>query len=387
MLPGGIIEGTGPDAGVALHYGNPAAEARALERGTGLVDLSQLEVVAVSGPERLTWLHLFTAQHVSHLTPGTSTETLILTPAGQIQHAAAILDDGETTYLITEPGRGGPLRDFLESMRFAARVETSVLEDRAVVGVLNANVTPAPLADLLAAHPHWQDPWPTTSGTSYGPDDATHPGSDWDLALWLTTRDGLEELAGRWTESGGALAGTWALEAARVAAWRPRLGREVDERSIPHELDWLRTAVHLDKGCYRGQETVARVVNLGKPPRRLVFLHLDGSAEALPATGDPVVSGEREVGVVTSAARHHELGPIALALLRRSVDPAADLVVRATVPDPDGGEPTVTDVAAAQEPIVDVEGRSAASPTERPGAGLRGSGARNPKPGTGFGSF
>ncbi|HHW83026.1 MAG TPA: folate-binding protein, partial [Actinomycetales bacterium] len=168
---------------------------------------------------------------------------------------------------------------------------------------------------------------------------------------------------------------------------RPALHGEVDERAIPHEFDWLRTAVHLNKGCYRGQETVARVVNLGKPPRRLVFLHLDGSAEALPATGDPVVSGEREVGVVTSAARHHELGPIALALLRRSVDPAADLVVRATVPDPDGGEPTVTDVAAAQEPIVDVEGRSAASPTERPGAGLRGSGARNPKPGTGFGSF
>ena len=92
------------------------------------------------------------------------------------------------------------------------------------------------------------------------------------------------------------LAGTWAAEALRVAAWRPRLGFETDHRTIPHEVDWLRTAVHLHKGCYRGQETVARVHNLGRPPRRLVFLHLDGSGHTLPAHGDPVELDGRTVG-------------------------------------------------------------------------------------------
>ena len=87
----------------------------------------------------------------------------------------------------------------------------------------------------------------------------------------------------------GTLVGTWALEALRVAAWRPRLGHETDHRTIPHEVDWLRTAVHLTKGCYRGQETVARVHNLGRPPRRLVMLHLDGSGHGLPEQGADVL--------------------------------------------------------------------------------------------------
>ena len=112
---------------------------------------------------------------------------------------------------------------------------------------------------------------------------------------------------------------TWAAEALRVAAWRPRLGFETDHRTIPHEVDWLRTAVHLHKGCYRGQETIARVHNLGRPPRRLVFLHLDGSGHVLPDAGSPVLLGEREVGRLTSVGRHHEDGPVALAVVKRSV--------------------------------------------------------------------
>jgi folate-binding protein YgfZ len=141
-----------------------------------------------------------------------------------------------------------------------------------------------------------------------------------------------------------------ALNALRIAAWRPRQATEVDERSIPHELDWLRTAVHLNKGCYRGQETVAKVHNLGHPPRRLVLLHLDG---VLPVAGDAVIEQPvvepaeapepRDVGRVTSAAHHYELGPIALAVIKRSVDPTAALAVRSA----EHG-----DIAAAQEVIV-----------------------------------
>ncbi|MGB0114945.1 MAG: hypothetical protein WBP59_17125, partial [Ilumatobacteraceae bacterium] len=96
-----------------------------------------------------------------------------------------------------------------------------------------------------------------------------------------------------------------------------------------------------DKGCYRGQETVARVQTLGRPPRRLVRLMLDGSVDHLPPVGSPVLLDNVAVGTVGSSARHHELGPIALAIVKRKVDVAAELLV-------DG-------VAASQEAIVDPE--------------------------------
>ncbi len=96
----------------------------------------------------------------------------------------------------------------------------------------------------------------------------------------------------------------------------PRLGLDTDHRTIPHELGWIETAVHLTKGCYRGQETVARVHNLGHPPRRLVRLLLDGSEDRLPGHGDPVTADGTEVGFTGSAARHYELGPVALAVIK-----------------------------------------------------------------------
>ena len=175
-------------------------------------------------------------------------------------------------------------------------------------------------------------------------------------------------------------AGTLALEALRIAAWRPRLGSEADDKTIPHELDWLRSAVHLAKGCYRGQETVAKVHNLGHPPRRLVMLHLDGSEGVLPAPGDSVLwdkpeRGEgsettetteittppalTEVGHITSAAIHYELGPIAFAVIKRSVDPAATVIVRAAD----------ADLAAAQETIVPTDAGAEANVPRLPRLG------------------
>lgn len=356
MLPGAVMEGTGPDAGVAAHYGSPAHEGRAWDAGTALVDLQHLDVLAVTGPERLTWLHRFTSQHLEGLTPGQSTESLILDPNGRIEHAFAVVDDGEATWLITEHGRAAPLIAFLDSMRFASRVEVEARP--AAVVVAHRALAPPELTGALDALVTWADPWPVTTGTRYAMPDGDHPASGWDLHLAIVPD--AEAAAEAWTAAGGSLAGVWTLEAARIAAWRPRLGTDVDDRSIPHELDWLRTAVHLEKGCYRGQETVARVVNLGKPPRRLVFLHLDGSAEDLPEPGTPLVLGERVVGRVTSAARHHELGPIALGIVKRAADESAEL---------DAGG-----VAAAQTPVVPSAGSSAATPLQRPGADLRGRG-------------
>jgi len=247
-------------------------------------------------------------------------------------------------WITVEPGTTAALHDWLDRMRFMLRVEVADVTDRwAVVGAAPA------LAERLRAEmseaepggpgapPVWVDPWPALGPitASYaGIDEDAHPGRERAFAEVLLPREALAALA-----ASVPLAGTWAAEAGRVAAWRPRLGSETDHRTLPHEVDWLRTAVHLQKGCYRGQETVARVHNLGRPPRRLVFLHLDGSEHTLPAHGDPVLAGERQVGFVTTAARHAELGPIALALVKRSTPADAPLTA--------GGIPASQEVVVA----------------------------------------
>jgi folate-binding protein YgfZ len=330
----GAVPAEGPDAGVAWHYGDPAREQRMLEAGEAAVDLSNRGVVTVTGADRLSWLHSMTTQELTGTPVGEARETLVLSPHGHVEHDLHLVDDGTTAWITLEPGTAGALRGWLDRMRFLLRVEVAdVTADWAVVGA-----APSLASRLRApeAPPIWVDPWPVVGPTtaSYAAvDEASHPGRERRFAEVLVPRARLAEVL-----DGVPLAGTWAAEALRVAAWRPRLGLETDHRTIPHEVDWLRTAVHLQKGCYRGQETVARVHNLGRPPRRLVFLHLDGSEHTLPAHGDPVLLGDRQVGFVTTAARHHELGPIALALVKRSTPADAQLLA--------GG------IAAAQEIVV-----------------------------------
>jgi folate-binding protein YgfZ len=243
------------------------------------------------------------------LAPLTSTESLVLSPKGHIEHDLHLLDDGQTTWITTEPGTSGALTAWLDSMRFMLRVEVAdVTADWAVLGEpVRAETVPGePLA--------WSDPWPRLVGdtAAYGTV-VDHPGEQRPWRELLVPRADLVSAVGD-----RPLAGTWAAEALRIAAWRPRLGFETDHRTIAHEVDWLRTAVHLHKGCYRGQETVARVHNLGRPPRRLVFLHLDGSGHTLPARGDALELDGRAVGFLTSVGRHYEDGPIALALVKRN---------------------------------------------------------------------
>jgi hypothetical protein len=304
-LPGAVAADP-PDTGVAAHYGDPLREQRTLEAGDGFVDLSQRPVLRVAGPDRLGWLHSLTSQHLSALPPWEASEALVLSPHGHVEHALYLVDDGDTTWLHVEPGTAADLIRFLDSMRFMLRVEVSdVTADWAVVWQPVAEADPGHLTRL------------------------GRRGRELFVAR--------AELA-RWARSAGRPAGVWAAEALRVAAHEPRLGFETDHRTIPHEVGWLETAVHLDKGCYRGQETVARVHNLGRPPRRLVFLHLDGSVETLPPHGAPVEIDGRRIGFVTSAARHYELGPIALALVKRNTPTEVPLLA--------GG------VAAAQEVVV-----------------------------------
>jgi folate-binding protein YgfZ len=339
-LPG-AVEGTGADAGVALHYGNPVLEQRALAAGDAVVDLSHRSVLTITGADRLSWLDSISSQSIAKLAPGDSSETLILDPNGRIEHDLRVVDDGQTLWVLVEREDAEALLTWLSRMKFMLRVEiTDRSADYVTVGTLGELEFPAAAPNGVPLV--WRDPWPTigAGGHQYATT-AEHPSADFPYREVLVRREDQTQAAAL------PAAGLLALEALRIAAWRPRFTAEVDERSIPHELDWLRSAVHLNKGCYRGQETIAKVHNLGHPPRRLVMLHLDGSDGVLPVHGDsvalPATEGEDTVvGQVTSSAQHHELGPIALAIIKRTVDPLADLVVLA-----EGIR-----VAAAQEVIV-----------------------------------
>jgi len=339
------VAGAGVDRPVAAHYGQPLKEQRALAAGRAVADLSHLGVVTVSGPDRLSWLDTLSSQRLNGLAEGSSTQLLLLDLQGRIDFDIRLVDDGTMAWLIVEPGLAESLAAFLDRMRFMLRVEVQdVSADWAVVG----STGPVPAFEGLLS---WQDPWPevTEGGYSYAAVDVEqHPGRDRPWREWLIPQAELVERT-----EGLELAGMMAVEALRIAAWRPRQGFETDNRAIPHELDLIRTAVHLSKGCYKGQETIARVHNLGHPPRRLVLLQLDGSQHTLPSLDSPVVQDGRTVGRLSSVAQHHEMGPIALALIKRNVDPAAVLsVVDATGSQDPDGNPVEETYAAAQEVIV-----------------------------------
>jgi len=311
----GAVPAQGIDSGVAAHYGDPYAEQRSLTRAAGQVDRSNRDIVRITGEDRLSWLHSLTTQDLERLQPGTSAQALVLSPQGHIEHHLTLADDGTALWAHVEPGTAEALLAFLQSMRFLLRVDPAeVTADYAVLTLMGPARPPAAPEGAV-----------TSMGDSFGMD-------------IVVPRDRLPEISAALEQRGAAMAGMDAHEALRIAAHRPRSGLDTDHRTLPHEVGWIDTAVHLDKGCYRGQETVARVHNLGHPPRRLVFLHLDGSEDRLPGHGDPVTSEGTPVGFIGSVARHFELGPIGLGLIKRTVP--VDAPLRA------GGVP------AAQEVIV-----------------------------------
>lgn len=360
----GAVEAEGLDEGVAGHYGDPVPEQRALARGTGYVDQSQRGVVTVTGADRLTWLTTLSSQVLTGLKPGQSTETMFLSIQGRVEFAPHAMDDGTTTWLIAESQEAPGLAAWLDSMRFALRVEVADVSDQwAIIAAtkdLSSELSAASEGARAASSPVavWRDPWPEISPGGYAYSmEPEHPGLERPWFEHVIPMADLDSAAAALDEQGFTPAGSWAAEALRIAAWRPRWGAETDVKTIPHELDWMRTAVHLSKGCYKGQETVARVHNLGHPPRRLTFLDLDGSQHTLPAAGAEVFLNDKKVGHVTSARLHHEAGPIALAVLKRNVDPRADLLVRDTVAENSEQEGTdnngaVEQWAAAQTVVV-----------------------------------
>ena len=307
----------GPDAGAVWHYGDPLGEQRAAETDAVSIDRSHRAVLTLTGKDRQTWLHSISTQHVSELPEGASTQNLSLDGQGRVEDHWIQTELGGTTYLDTEPWRGEPLLEYLRKMVFWSEV-TVDSADLAVLSLLGPRLADRTVLDALGldALPAELTAVPVAGGGFA----RRMPGAPADqIELDLLVPRG--ESAGwreRLAQAGVRPAGVWAYEAHRVAALRPRLGVDTDERTIPHEVGWIVGAVHLDKGCYRGQETVARVQNLGKPPRMLVLLHLDGSVER-PATGEAVLAGGRTVGRLGTVVEHVDLGPVALALVKRGL--------------------------------------------------------------------
>ncbi|MEP7021050.1 MAG: folate-binding protein [Pseudonocardiales bacterium] len=318
------VPAPGIDSTIPWHYGDPLREQRILSTRAGVIDRTNRDVLTVSGEERLSWLHTICTQHVAALADGDSTQSLVLSPHGHVEQHWQVTELGGVVWIDTEPGAASTVLGYLQMMRFLKRVESAdVSADWAVVSlvgpgtvdVLSAANLPVPEADRAIALPGGgfvrRMSWP-------GADAA-------DLIIARTNAAAtIETLRG----AGAERAGIWAFEALRIEARQPRLGFETDHRTIPHEVGWIGPAVHLDKGCYRGQETVARVQNLGKPPRRLVLLHLGGESDELPPAGTPVeLAGGRAVGFLGTAVHHHELGPIALAVIKRSLADDTELTV------------------------------------------------------------
>jgi folate-binding protein YgfZ len=285
-----VLVEDGPDKGAVWHFGEPVKEQRALEAGTAWADLSHYNIVAVSGVDRLQWLHDLTTQFVSDLEPGLWKSDMILDARGHIEFQFNIVDDGQTSFLVLDPGYIDQLIEYLTKMKFMLRVD--VKDASSEYAVLRAPGMPNEIGGPFA----------------------------------LVPRAEVEEM--KKTFGGVATqVGTWALDAERVAAGRPRIGFETDHKSIPNEIGVLHGAVHMKKGCYRGQETVAKIYNLGNPPRRIVMLHLDGSDVGFPAKGTVIENDGVKVGFIGTVARHHELGTIALAIVKRNTPTDATLTI------------------------------------------------------------
>lgn len=283
------------------HFGNPLNEQRQLFEGDAFVLREDMGVFEISGPDSKKWLHSLTSQNIQGLKLGESAEALLLSPNGHIEFQLKVIAGEESVFVITPLESMPALITWLEKMVFRSKVKISS-SDLLVVGVFQ---------ELSIDAPVWVDPFSKGSAVSvrYASERASFPYREY----LMTELPALSR------------AGLMAYQALRIAAGRPELS-DIDDKTLPHELDWLSSAVHLSKGCYRGQESVAKVHNLGHPPRRIALLHLE-QGDVLCNPGDAIEYQEKTVGKVLAGALHFELGSIALVLLSRNT-PYLDLSVR-----------------------------------------------------------
>ena len=298
---------------VRPHFGNPLIEQRNLAAGLAKVLLAK-SVIEVSGDDRLEWLHSMLTSDLLNLKSGQSREALLLDVNGHVLNEFHAIAREDAIWLIVDSAAVESLMTHFDRMIFRSKVEVRDRSAEFAIFGLHGDA-----ARDVGVEATWTDPWPLVAlgGVRYA---ASVP-SEWKY------REVVVRAADADTFAPSLLhAGTDAQLAVRIAAHRPAI-EDVDSRSLPHEHDWLATAVHLTKGCYRGQEAVAKTHNLGHPPRRITMLHLDGSNVSLPAKGDELHLDGVSVGTIANVAQHFEAGPIALALLKRNTATNAELLV------------------------------------------------------------
>ncbi len=280
-----------------------------LTEAVGLVDRSARAKFVVRGGEAADFLQGQVSNDVEGLPPGSGCYATILNAKGKLRSDLRIVRGDDFFWLDTEAIGHAVLRHMLQTYSLGRDVEFEDLtEDHAILSLIG------PGAEALA------DPAPAA---------AEHSVVDTGSGLWVRTDLGLDLLcstaqADDWRERLGVEpVSEEAAECVRIESGRPRLGFDMDAETMPQEAGINERAVSFTKGCYVGQETVARLHWRGKPNRHLRGLRLSEPAQR----GDEVLLGDRVVGRLGSACVSPRLGPIALALVRREAEPGATLAV------------------------------------------------------------
>jgi folate-binding protein YgfZ len=290
-----------------------AAEYRLLTERRGLVDRSERGRLALTGPEAKAFLHGQVTNDVEGLRPGTGCYAAFLTHKGKMQGDLRILDTGDELLLDTERSALQALFNMIRHYKLGMDVE---LHKRTLETAQLSLIGPEARAAAPAGGEH------ANALGELGGRPVTLVATDlgYDVICAADDADAVRAALDAPEVSEAA------AEILRVESGRPRWGFELGESVIPQEAGLNERAVSFTKGCYVGQETVARLHYRGKSNRHLRGLRLAEPVEP----GAPLMLGEREVGRVGSTVVSPRLGPIALAIVRREAEPGATLAAGET---------------------------------------------------------
>ena len=320
-----LVPSTKADAGAVWHYGDPFGEQRAAKNNSVIIDRSHSNILLITGKDRRYWLNSISSQYVSDLSNSMVTENLILSHHGHIENHWTQTELDKTIYLKTEPWKGTHLLNYLNKMIFWADIRVR-FANMSVLSLLGPGIADSSVLKAIGIEklPNKSKALQLSKGGLVW----RLPGKNIRLDI-IVPRNMSVEYIKKITKTGVRPAGIWTYESIRVESKYPRLNLDADKRTIPHELNWIgiagRGAVHINKGCYKGQETVARVHNLGKSPRMLVILHLAVNANEYPTSGDLIKAKNYIVGRIGTVVEHFLYGPIALALIKTGIHPDTQL--------------------------------------------------------------
>jgi tRNA-modifying protein YgfZ len=309
-----------------------AAQHRALTEACGLVDRSERGKLALTGPEAKAFLQGQVTNDVESLVAGTGAYAAFLSHKGKMQGDLRILDTGDELLLDTERAALQGLFNMIHRYKLGMDVE---LHKRTLETGLLSLIGPD--ARRIAGAETLPDTEHANAAAELGGRPVLLAITDAGVDVFAAAGD-LPAVREALLAAGAIEAGEDAAEVVRVERGRPRWGHELDETVIPQEAGLNERAVSFTKGCYVGQETVARLHWRGKPNRHLRGLRLDEEVQP----GTELRLGEREVGVLTSVASSPRFGAVGLAIVRREAQPGDVL-------DAGGVRAEVVDLPFAQE--------------------------------------